>query len=209
MDDPLNTEVTAKPTATAVRADYRPVRQLVIPRIPAHLFPIASEEDLVTKLLAANSSRSVSAALAEDALPVGNPGPDRTGRLTPCTSLSLIKDQGVEHVAQFSQRVRFDGLRRRAFARQTVQSRSVALRLAGTAWRQTSPSSWSVARTCRLRGLPGSPTSARTDRVGLATCGTGFRIMPGSISVTTMTQGAMRSGRTSPATTAAGGLFQT
>ena len=79
MDDLSYAEVTAKPTATsAVRTDYRPVRQLVIPRIPAHLFPITSEEDLVTKLLAANSSRSVSAASAYDALPVANPAPDRT-----------------------------------------------------------------------------------------------------------------------------------
>ena len=79
MDDPSNAEVTAKPTATsAVRTDYQPVRQLVIPRIPAHLFPITSEEDLVTKLLAAHSSRSAPVAPADNPLPVGNPAPDRT-----------------------------------------------------------------------------------------------------------------------------------
>jgi hypothetical protein len=78
MDHLSNAEVTAKPTATsAVPTDDQPVRQLVIPRIPAHLFPIASEEDLVTKLLAAHSSTSVSTAPAYDALPVSNPAPDR------------------------------------------------------------------------------------------------------------------------------------
>ena len=79
MDDRSHADVTAKPSATsAVRTDYAPVRQLVIPRIPAHLFPITSEEDLVTKLLAATSSRSVSAGPAHDALPVTSPAPDRT-----------------------------------------------------------------------------------------------------------------------------------
>ena len=79
MDHLSNAEVTAKPTATsAVPTDYQPVRQLVIPRIPAHLFPIASEEDLVTKLLAANSPTSASGAPAYDALPASHPAPDGT-----------------------------------------------------------------------------------------------------------------------------------
>ena len=59
-----------KPNAgLAARTHAAPADQLVVPRIPDHLFPITSQEDLVTKLLGASSSRSVTESSETEALP--------------------------------------------------------------------------------------------------------------------------------------------
>jgi hypothetical protein len=76
MQPNINMVISDKPNANdTLQRHSGPVFPVCIPRIPKDLFPITSQEDLVTKLTAALSPPSTPVSYHGDALPAGNAPP--------------------------------------------------------------------------------------------------------------------------------------